>query len=116
MGLLAFVAYAAASLALWYGLQHYLVRSAIHELGPVTRYTLVTLPILFVSQVLSYLAYTAGFRAFGDKIWLTQMGWWTISFVVSGVSGYIALRELPTRGTLLGLGLMLLGIFVARRF
>ena len=116
MGLLVFAVYAAASLALWYGLQHYLVRSEVLDLGPIVRYTLVTLPILFVSQVLSYLAYTAGYRAFGDKIWLTQMGWWTISFVVSGVTGYIALRELPTRGTFIGLGLMLLGIFVARRF
>jgi drug/metabolite transporter (DMT)-like permease len=116
MGPLIFVAYAAASLALWYGLQHYLVRAEIVTLGPILRYTLVTLPILFVSQVLSYLAYTSGYRAFGDRIWLTQMGWWTISFVVSGISGYIALRELPTRGTLAGLGLMLLGIYVARRF
>lgn len=116
MGLLVFLASAVTSLALWYGLNHFLVRSGMTALGPVVRYTIVTLPILIVSQVLAYVAYNAGYRAFGDRIWLTQMAWWIISFVVSGITGWIALGELPTRGTIVGLLLMLVGIVIARRF
>jgi drug/metabolite transporter (DMT)-like permease len=116
MGFAQFAFYSVGSLVIWYALNHVLVRSGQTQLWPVTRYTLVTLPILVVSQVLAYLAYSAGYRAFGDRIWLTQMGWWLISFVVSGLSGYIALGETPTRGTVIGLALMLAGIAVARRF
>jgi hypothetical protein len=79
----------------------------------IVKFAIKLMPLQAISYVGMIMVFVYGFQALGEQYWLVALSMIVASYVSNLAAAYSILKQVPTKGQLLGLVLTFLGALIA---